>query len=271
MLKIITLAVFIVLIVLCLNCWKAHGLPVRIDPMSEANLLLEQHPLIDGHNDLAMAIRSLYKNQFGQFNLTLDLANLTHTDLLRVRAGKLGGQFWAIYAPCATDGKDAFRYHLEQVELMRRVIDKYPQHLQFATTADEIRQAFANKKVASLFGMESGHAIESSLSLLRLFYDVGVRYMTLTHNCNTPWATQNQVDVDPNSADAKRGLTDFGRLVVKEMNRLGMLVDLSHTSYQTQLDALSVSRAPVIYSHSSVYALCSSTRNVKDDVLRKLV
>lgn len=134
-----------------------------------------------------------------------------------------------------------------------------------------MRGAFAKGKIASLIGLESGHAIDSSLGLLRMFYELGVRYMTLTHNCNLPWAIQNQVDNLTNSSFYQdKGLTDFGRTVVTEMNRLGMLVDISHVSYRTMLDALEVSKAPVIFSHSSVWAICNHTRNVRDDVLQIL-
>lgn len=134
-----------------------------------------------------------------------------------------------------------------------------------------MREAFARKKIASLIGLESGHAIDSSLGLLRMFYELGVRYMTLTHNCNLPWAIQNQVDGWPNATLYRdKGLTEFGRKVVLEMNRLGMMVDISHVSYRTMLDALETSKAPVIFSHSSVWAICNHTRNVRDDVLREL-
>lgn len=134
-----------------------------------------------------------------------------------------------------------------------------------------MKSAFSKKKIASLIGLESGHAIDSSLGLLRMFYELGVRYMTLTHNCNLPWATQNQVDGWANaSLYANKGLTKFGRTVVIEMNRLGMLVDIAHVSLRTMLDVLDTSKAPVIFSHSSVWGICNHTRNVRDDVLRRL-
>ena len=150
------------------------------------------------------------------------------------------------------------------------IIPKCKNH-EFSLFYLEMRNAFRNKKIASLIGLESGHAIDSSLSLLRMFYDLGVRYMTLTHNCNTPWATQNQVNRPENDPDADKGLSEFGERVVLEMNRIGMMVDISHVSYRTMKDVLRVSRAPVIFSHSSVYAICDHTRNARDDVLFDLV
>ncbi len=183
------------------------------------------------------------------------------------------------------------RIHFEQIDAAIRLFTKYSSYFQIATSTNgsffkhnknaqssflivilfqDIRNAFKNKKIASLLGLESGHGIDSSLALLRMFYDLGVRYMTLTHNCNVPWATNSFIDQQPNAAQYG-GLTQFGRKVIQEMNRLGMMVDLAHTSYQTQLDALNETKAPLIISHSSIYTLCNSTRNVRDDVLLKLV
>lgn len=250
----------------------AVGIPLsqRANALKKAIEILDSHPLIDGHNDLAHVLRKIFKNQFNSFDLSKNMTGKSHTDLVRAKEGKLGGQFWAVYASCDSSSKDALRLHMEQAEVIKRFVSMYPEHLAFTTTAQEIRDAFKNKKLASLLGMESGHAIDSSLSILRMFYNIGVRYMTLTHNCNTPWATNHLVDRPSTNASTKVGLTAFGRLVIKEMNRLGMLVDLSHTSYQTQLDALEESKAPVIYSHSSVRALCGHTRNVRDEALQKL-
>ncbi|CAF4216769.1 unnamed protein product, partial [Adineta steineri] len=236
--------------------------------------ILAEHPLIDGHNDWAWLIRRDFRN-----NLTnLDLYDMTkyhvnngipiQTDINRLRKGQVGGQFWSIYTRCTHQGKDATVSFMEQIDLMNRLLAKEPDVFQMATTADEVRQAFQAKKIASLFGIESGQAIESTFSALRLFYQLGVRYMTLTHNCNTPWADQNQVDRPGSTLVKNNGLTEFGKKIISEMNRLGMLVDLAHVSKKTMLDVLSVSKSPIIFSHSSAWSLCNHTRNVQDDVLR---
>ncbi|CAF1332216.1 unnamed protein product [Adineta steineri] len=236
--------------------------------------ILAEHPLIDGHNDWAWAIRRDFRN-----NITnVDLYDMTkyhvnnstpfQTDINRLRKGQVGGQFWSIYTRCTHQGKDATVSFMEQIDLMNRLIAKEPDVFQMATTADEVRQAFQAKKIASLYGIESGQAIESTFSALRLFYQLGVRYMTLTHNCNTPWADQHMVDRPGSTLVKNNGLTEFGKKIIIEMNRLGMLVDLAHVSKKTMLDVLSVSKSPIIFSHSSAYALCNQTRNVQDDVLR---
>ncbi|CAF4156268.1 unnamed protein product, partial [Rotaria sordida] len=157
----------------------------------------------------------------------------SHTDITRLRQGQVGGQFWSIYTDCEHQGKDATISFLEQIDLMNRIIAKYSDVFQMATTAEEVRQAFSVKRIASLFGVEGGQAIESSFSILRLFYQLGVRYMSLTHNCNTPWADQSQVDEVNSKLIKNNGLTEFGKKIIIEMNRLGMLVDLSHVSKQT--------------------------------------
>jgi membrane dipeptidase len=185
------------------------------------------------------------------------------TDLERLRAGGVGGQFWSVYVPGDLPGGFA-RTQLEQIDIARRMIARYPDRLGFATTADEVERAMRSGRVASLLGIEGGHAIESSLGALRAYFDLGARYMTLTHNVTLDWADA--------AGDAHRhgGLTRFGEEVVREMNRLGMLVDLSHVSDETMEDALRVSEAPVVFSHSSARALCDVPRNVPDAVLARM-
>ncbi|CAF3194626.1 unnamed protein product [Rotaria sp. Silwood2] len=247
--------------------------PTSLTVEKQASQILENNPLIDGHNDLAWLIRTNFANSIADF----DLYNVTRnqirndtpsqTDITRLRQGQVGGQFWSIYTRCGHQGKDATTSFLEQIDLMNRIIAKYPDEFQMATTAEEVRQAFAAKRIASLFGIEGGQAIESSFSILRLFYQMGVRYMTLTHNCNIPWADQNQVDRINSTLIKNNGLTEFGKKIIIEMNRLGMLVDLAHVSKQTMIDVLNITKSPVIFSHSSAYALCNHTRNVQDDIL----
>ncbi|CAF0784069.1 unnamed protein product [Brachionus calyciflorus] len=250
----------------------------KLRNLEKAKEILDKYPLIDGHNDLPHMIRTNFMNRFGQFDLndmkqslisSTGKEGITHTDIKRIREGKLSGQFWAIYANCQTDAKDSVRRHLEQIDVVYRFVEKYSNDFQFVQKSGDIMPAFKNKKIISLLGLESGHAIDSSLAILRVFYELGVRYMTLTHNCDVPWATNNQIDRLAN-ASSYGGLTKFGRKVIQEMNRLGMIVDLSHVSYQTMLDALDESKAPVMFSHSSVYSLCNHVRNVRDDVLLKL-
>jgi len=231
--------------------------------LERARRVLVAHPVIDGHNDLPWAIR---ENSDAPRDVeAYDLRTRTkgNTDLERLREGGVGGQFWSVYVPAELSTGFA-RTQLEQIDIARRVIARYPDHLALATTADEVESAMKGGRVASLLGMEGGHAIESSLGALRAYFDLGVRYMTLTHGKTIDWADS--------ATDAARhcGLTRFGEEVVREMNRLGMLVDLSHASDETMEDALRVSEAPVIFSHSSARALCDHPRNVPDSVLAKM-
>ena len=231
------------------------------DHLERARAILARHPVVDGHNDLPWAIRE--SASFPRDVVAYDLRRRTegHTDLERLRQGGVGGQFWSVYVPYAPT---AARTQLEQIDIARRVVDRYPERLAFAASADDVERAMRAGRVASLFGMEGGHAIENSLGALRAYYGLGVRYMTLTHSKTLDWA-DSATDVARHG-----GLTRFGEEVVREMNRLGMLVDLSHVSPASMEDALRVSEAPVIFSHSSARALCDHPRNVPDDVLRAL-
>lgn len=237
-------------------------------PPSQADLeharrLLASAILFDGHNDLPWTIRTDKKASGDIAAYDLRRPTAGQTDIPRLRQGGVSAQFWSVYIP--GELKSGFaRTELEQIDLMRRVIARYPDAFQLAGTAKDIRAAKKAGRIGSMLGIEGGHAIENSLGALRGYYDLGVRYMTLTHNTNTDWA-DSAADVP-----AHHGLTPFGEQVVLEMNRIGMLVDLSHTSAETMEDALRVSRAPVIFSHSSARALCDVPRNVPDDILKKL-
>ncbi|XP_012252175.1 dipeptidase 1-like isoform X2 [Athalia rosae] len=238
--------------------------------------VLAEVPLIDGHNDLPWNIRNFVHNQLAEFEFDTDLRQVvpwsksawSQTDLLRLRQGMVGGQFWAAYVPCESQHLNAVQLTLEQVDLIKRLIEKYSQHMQFAASSREILEAHGNGRIASLIGVEGGHSLGSSLAVLRTLYQLGVRYLTLTHTCNTPWAKSSSVE--QGDGESGGGLTHFGRSVVREMNRLGMLIDLSHTARATMRDALGVSKAPLIFSHSSAFAICNSTRNVPDDILKQL-
>ena len=224
--------------------------------------ILRTTPLIDGHNDLPWEIRGSAAGDVAAYDLRGSVSG--HTDLARLAAGGVGGQFWSIYVSCDAVAEGAARVQLEQIDIAKQIIRRYPDAFGAAFTASDIEREFARGRIASLLGMEGGHVIENSLGALRAYYEAGARYMTLTHGCNTDWADS--------ATDTPRhgGLTAFGREVVLEMNRMGMLVDLSHTSPATMHDVLDVAEAPVIYSHSSARALTDHPRNVPDDVLRRL-
>ena len=229
--------------------------------------LLREHGVIDGHNDLLWAAREKVSYDFDRLELR-DSAVCqgfgTHTDLPRLRAGGVGAQFWSVFVPATLSGDAAVTATLEQIDGGHAMIKRYADQLALATTVEDVEQAWQQGKVASLMGAEGGHQINESLGTLRMLYRLGVRYLTLTHNDNVPWA--DSATDEP----ALGGLSDFGREVVAEMNRIGMLVDLSHVSADVMRQAIDVSSVPVIFSHSSARALCNHPRNVPDDVLARL-
>ncbi|GLY54594.1 dipeptidase [Lentzea sp. NBRC 102530] len=235
-----------------------------------ARALLQRVPLVDGHNDLPWALRESGGETGGNVFETAAEIDLTerhpslHTDVVKMREGGLGMQFWSVWIPGALAGDGAVTAVLEQVELVYELAERYSDHLGLATTAAEAEKVFQSGRVASLIGAEGGHSINSSLGVLRALRRLGVRYMTLTHNDNTPWADS------ATDQPVHGGLTEFGRDVVREMNRIGMLVDLSHVAPSTMHDALDTSVKPVIFSHSSCRKVADHPRNIPDDVLVKL-
>ncbi len=239
----------------------------QIDARTQARIdrILRSTPLIDGHNDLPWALREDHGLSVEALESGSDRrATPLMTDMARMRSGRVGGQFWSVYISGTLVGDEAIRTTIEQIDTARRLIDRYPDHLQFAASADELVRIHRSRKIGSMLGVEGGRQIGGSLAALRQFYNLGVRYMTLTHNQTTEWA-------DSATDEPKHGgLSPVGVEVVREMNRLGMLVDLSHVSPATALDALAATRAPVIFSHSDVFALTPHPRNVPDEVLRQL-
>jgi membrane dipeptidase len=233
------------------------------DPLAHARELLKTSPLIDGHNDYPWVVRDKAGLDLAKLDIRGSQPTL-HTDIPRLRAGQVAGQFWSVYVPVEMKGPEATRATLEQIDLVYGMARRYPDVFQIALTADDVERARKAGRIASLIGMEGGHSIDGSLGTLRMLYQLGARYMTLTHTSDTPWA--DSATDQPKS----HGLSPFGEDVVREMNRLGMLVDLSHVSPDTMRAALRVSTAPVIFSHSSARALCDSPRNVPDDVLQAL-
>ena len=226
--------------------------------------ILERTPLIDGHNDLPWALRQNHGNDPHAVDLASNLESSTdlHTDIPRLRAGGVGGQFWSVYVPASLSPPDAAVATFEQIDTVKRMIAAHPDTFELATTADDIVRIHRRGRIASLIGVEGGYSIADSLGLLRELFDAGARYITLTHSRTTSWADS--------ATDSPRwsGLSSFGEDVVREMNRLGMMVDLSHVSEETMLDAMRVSEAPVIFSHSSARAVTGHPRNVPDSVLR---
>jgi len=233
------------------------------DSLARAAALLSAHPLVDGHNDLPTIMREKVAYDFDELDIAQPAPEI-HTDIPRLRAGHVGAQFWSVFVPGSLQGDHAVSATLEQIDAVTTMVARYADTFALARTADEVEEVFASGKIASLMGMEGGHSIDCSLGTLRMMYALGVRYLTLTHNTNVPWADSatDQPQVG--------GLSPFGEEVVREMNRLGMLVDLSHVSADTMRAALRVSEAPVIFSHSSARAVCDVPRNVPDDVLAAL-
>ena len=258
-----------------LACALAAALITAPAPAADADAqriarILAQTPLIDGHNDLPWEIRIRFGGDLGKVDLSRSTLALPApadspplmTDIPRLRAGHVGGQFWSVYIPIETQGPAAVQMTIEQIDIVRQMCARYPNDLTMAYTAADVARAHKAGRIAALIGVEGGHQINNSLDVLRAYYDLGARYLTLTHSSNTAWA--DSATDNP----AHHGLTAFGKEVVREMNRLGMLVDLSHVSAETMRAALAVSEAPVIYSHSSARALVDHPRDVPDDILR---
>jgi membrane dipeptidase len=239
-------------------------------PEETARAALARSPVVDGHNDVPEQLRARFGNDFSKFDFRDMSATATqkggkmHTDLARMRMGKVGGQFWSVWVDASLPEPEAVLEVTEQIDVVERLVAAYPKDMMLARSADDIETAFRQKRIASLIGMEGGHSIGSSLAVLRQMYRAGARYMTITHSKNTPWADS--------ATDAPRfdGLAPFGVAVIKEMNRLGMLVDLSHVSEATMMDALNVTAAPVIFSHSGARAIGGHPRDVPDSVLARL-
>ena len=260
-----TMPTLLLLVLLSAAC-RAES-PQSVSPTDDPHLaaayrVLSTTPLIDGHNDLPWQIRNYEPAPMDVVAYDLRTRTRGHTDIPRLREGMVGGKFWSVYVP--SDAFSPSREQLEQIDIVHRMIAAYPEAFALALTADEAVNIFREGRIASMIGIEGGHVIENSLGALRTFYELGARYMTLAHNANTDWADSSRDEPEHD------GLTEFGREVVREMNRLGMLVDLSHVTPKTAHDALDVTEAPVIFSHSATYGVNANPRNVTDDVLRRL-
>jgi membrane dipeptidase len=231
--------------------------------LERARALHKQTPLIDGHNDYPWELRQKAQGDLDKLDISRPQPSLM-TDVARLRAGGVGGQFWSVYVPGELQGQTAVTATLEQIDIVHRMLRKWPETFELALTADDVERIVKKGRIASLIGMEGGHSIDSSLGALRMFSRLGARYMTLTHNVDLPWADANA------GKSPLGGLSSFGEQVVREMNWLGMLVDLSHVAPDTMKDALAVTAAPVIFSHSCARAITEHARNVPDDVLAML-
>ena len=248
----------VIVVLLLPSIFHAQG-----DPLERARALHRQSPMIDTHNDYPWVVRDKGGRDLARLDMRQAQPAIM-TDIGRLRAGGVGGQFWSVYVPASLQGQSAVTATLEEIDIVHQMVKRYPDVFELASTADDIDRIFKAGRIASLMGMEGGHSIDSSLGALRTFYRLGARYMTLTHGKNVPWA-DSATDKPEHG-----GLTPFGEEVVKEMNWLGMLVDLSHVSPETMEDAIRVTTAPVIFSHSSSRAVCDHARNVPDTILQML-
>jgi membrane dipeptidase len=240
------------------------GIAAQDDNAARVRAALKQVPLIDGHNDYPWALRGVDAGRdFAKAEISGSVPTLM-TDIPRLRQGGLGGQFWSVYVPSAMQGREAVRATLEQIDIVHRLTQRWPEVFGMARTAADVERVFKSGRIASMVGMEGGHSIDSSLAALRMMHALGAGYMTLTHSANVPWADS------ATDKPALGGLSKFGEEVVREMNWLGMLVDLSHVSADTMEDAIVVSEAPVVFSHSSARAICNVPRNVPDNILQML-
>jgi len=259
MLKKLTLAVLVLLPMTTLHSQQSADSAL----LQRARALHKQVPLIDGHNDYPWALREKAQRDLEKLDISKPQPSIM-TDIARLRAGGVGGQFWSVYVPADLAGQTAVTATMEEIDTVHQMVRRYPDTFELALTADDAERIFKNGRIASFIGMEGGHSIDKSLAALRMFHRLGARYMTLTHSKNVPWA--DSATDEPQLG----GLSPFGEEVVREMNWLGMLVDLSHVSPDTMEDAIRVSQAPVIFSHSSARAVNDVPRNVPDNILRSL-
>lgn len=249
---------------LFIGCGSLSAQTDRSDYVDEAIEILESVPLFDGHNDVPYQYRSRVGYKFSELDFydTTHLERPMHTDINRLRDGRVGAQWWSVYVSANIPENEAVKQTTEQIDFVHRMIERYPDHFELALTADDVERIFEDGKIASLIGMEGGHSIANSLATLRMMYDLGARYMTITHSRTLDWADA------AGDTPQHDGLTEFGEEVIREMNRLGMMVDLSHTTPATMKDAIRVSEAPIMYSHSNARAISGHPRNVPDDVLQ---
>jgi len=258
--------------ILCLMLFQVSCAGAQMTAQSDEELrsqaieILERVPLFDGHNDTPYQYRNRVGYKFGELDFydTTQLENPMHTDIPRLKAGHVGAQWWSVYVPAGIPEDEAVKRTMEQIDFVYRMAEKYPDEFEMAFTADDVERIFDDGKIASLIGMEGGHSIANSLAVLRSFHRLGARYMTITHSRTLDW-------VDAAGDEPKHdGLTEFGEEVIREMNRVGMMVDLSHVTPASMKDAISVSDAPVMFSHSNARAVSGHIRNVPDEVLQLL-
>ena len=249
--------------ILLIGCGSLSAQNERDDYRQQAIEILESVPLFDGHNDVPWQYRNRVGYKFSELDFydTTHLDPPMHTDIPRLREGRVGAQWWSVYVSANISEPEAVTQTMEQIDFVHRLVEKYPDHFELALTAHDVERIFEEGKIASLIGMEGGHSIANSLAVLRMFYELGARYMTITHSRTLDWADASTDDPQHD------GLSEFGKEVIREMNRLGMLVDISHVSAQTMRDVLEVTEAPVMFSHSNVRELTGHPRNVPDDVL----